>query len=319
MIGPRTLAGIALKSEVYLIIAAGEILVDIFPQYSRIGGAPFNFAYHAKHLGMDVRLITRIGKDETGSWILSRLEKSGFDTDFIQIDNHHETGRVIVTPDEKGGHEFEILRDSAYDYIQFPDKPPKLPDNRTAGLIYFGTLAQRTPSGFNNLQTFLSKRQPEMKCFYDINLRRDNYSDAIIKKSLETTDILKLNTEEIEYLRSIFNSDTENTTGLARWLIQHFDIEMVSLTKGANGSEIITMNNHETTGVIDFEIVDTVGAGDAYATIVAIGYLKKIPLNNILSIANAFSAAICQIKGAVPEDPQFYEPFLKKLAGATDV
>ena len=301
-----------------MIIAAGEILVDVFPQYSRMGGAPFNFAYHAKHLGTDVRLITRVGADETGAEILSLLEKNGFDTRYIQVDEHRATGRVIVTPDQSGGHDFEILPDSAYDYIEFPEMVPDLAESGANGLVYFGTLAQRTPSGFSRVQAFLDRQKPETRRLYDINLRRGNFNDNTIRESLEKTTILKLNTEELEYLRNLFAIPGNDPVGLAQWLITRFGIELVSLTKGAAGSALITMESHAKIGGTDFEVVDTVGAGDAYAAMLATGLLRNMPFQEILTLAGEFSAAICRIKGAIPDDPLFYEPFLKQLPGAAD-
>ncbi len=302
-----------------MILAIGEILVDIFPGYRRIGGAPFNFAYHTKLLGMDTALITRIGDDATGSDIFSVLEKSGFDTRFIQVDSNHETGRVIVTPDQKGGHSFEILPNTAYDHIELPDKPADISGDRAVDLIYFGTLAQRTIHGFKGIQDFLHKREPGSKCFYDINLRPENFSNATIKKSIGNTDILKLNSEEIAYIRKMFHREQEPDSETAGWLIEHFGLEIVSLTKGADGSDIFTANAHKHADVQDSEIADTVGAGDAYAAVLAVGYLKGLPLDTVLSIATGFSSKICTIKGAVPDDPEFYEPFKEQLSGAAHV
>ena len=298
-----------------MIVAAGEVLVDIFPQYQRVGGAPFNFAYHVKHLGMDVKFITRIGDDAVGADIFSMLEKNGFDTDLVQIDKTHDTGRVIVTPDSRGGHQFEILQGAAYDHIEFPDKPSDVSGGGAIELIYFGTLAQRTASGFNQLQTFLIKRDPATKCFYDINLRPGNFSNENILASLQKTDILKLNDEELDHIRAMFRLNHDDT-GLSRWLIEHFAIEIVCLTKGPAGSAIITADDYNSATVPDFEIVDTVGAGDAYAAMLAVGWLKGLSFKTILSMATDFSARICRIKGAVPEDPEFYEPFLTQLSGA---
>lgn len=301
-----------------MIIAIGEILVDIFPHYKRIGGAPFNFAYHLKQLGLDVVFITRIGDDPAGAEIFSFLENNGFPTDYIQIDKKHETGRVIVTPDASGEHAFEIIQNSAYDHIEFPRKPSDAARGQHIEMIYFGTLAQRTPSGFNSLQAFLSSRDPESKCFYDINLRPGNYRNETLLKSLANTDILKLNAEELDRLRKIFHQDGDEV-GSARYLIEHFGLEMVSLTKGPRGSALITADDHKTTGVAGLDIVDTVGAGDAYAAVLAAGLLAGLPPVTILGLATDFSSRVCTIKGAIPDDPGFYEPFRSRLAGAANV
>ena len=299
-----------------MIIAIGEILFDIFPRYRRIGGAPFNFAYHVKNLGMEVCFITRIGDDAGGAEIFSILEKRGFDTRWVQIDKAHETGRVIVTPDHSGGHEFEILPNAAYDHIELPEDPGQMQLDPVQ-MVYFGTLAQRTAPGFNTIQSFLSKIGARTKRFYDINLRAGNFTGKIIRKTLEKTDVLKLNTDELDYLASLFQVPRKGPD-MARWLIGQFNHELVSVTAGADGSYIVSDGSQFRSAVVEAEIVDTVGAGDAYAAVLAVGNLKGLPLETVVSVASEFSAAVCTIKGAIPDDPGFYEPFRKALSGAGD-
>jgi len=61
-----------------MILVVGEILFDVFPDYKRLGGAPFNFAFHLRNLGMPTRFITRIGNDADGKEILQQLKQYGF-------------------------------------------------------------------------------------------------------------------------------------------------------------------------------------------------------------------------------------------------
>jgi len=100
-----------------MVLVLGEILFDIFPQYRRIGGAPFNFAFHLKKLGVPVRFISCVGEDEPGQRILEFLNSHGFALEDIKIDANHPSGRVLVRLDGRGMPEFDILPDVAYDYI----------------------------------------------------------------------------------------------------------------------------------------------------------------------------------------------------------
>ena len=118
-----------------MIVAVGEILFDKFPDYQRIGGAPFNFAYHLKSLGCEVRFISRIGNDENGRTILELLQEEQFHTDYIQVDKIHRTGEVLIRLETNGNARFDILPDVAYDYIQC-DRSIKLILNQ-AELLYF--------------------------------------------------------------------------------------------------------------------------------------------------------------------------------------
>jgi len=297
-----------------LILVIGEILVDIFPEYRRIGGAPFNFSYHLHQFGWPVKLVSRIGEDETGREILDLLKRRNFGTDHVQVDARHPTGKVLVHPDGSGNHEFEILPDVAYDHIELPGSPEAITGSPPA-LIYFGTLAQRTSAAFGHVQGFLANRNPETRCLYDINLRSGCYNTEIVRNSLWQTDILKINDGEVTMVRDMLNSPLPEDRFIDS-LMREYKIEMVSLTRGNAGSELITPLSRNKTGVPEFgPVVDSVGAGDAYAAVLAWGYLNDWPPERILTEASAFSARICQIQGAIPDDQSFYDTFIDRITG----
>ncbi|MGM0453150.1 MAG: PfkB family carbohydrate kinase [Thermodesulfobacteriota bacterium] len=298
-----------------MVLVIGEILVDVFPEYQRIGGAPFNFAYHLQQFGIPVSFISRIGDDAPGRKIWTTLQNSGFDTDLIQVDPQKPTGRVNVVPDGRGGHRFDIEPEVAYDFIELPATPEALWPNQPPELIYFGTLAQRTQTAFSRFQNFLSGRSAKTEGFYDINLRPDCYTNEIIEKSLRQTDILKLNQDEMAFIQDIFNSK-QPCEAFPAWVMETFAISLIALTKGDQGSDIYTPAGHFSAEIppID-DMVDTVGAGDAYSAILAIGYLQRWPPARIVSTATDFAGRICHIQGAVPEDASFYTPFLKRMTG----
>jgi len=291
-----------------VILVIGEILFDLFPEYRRLGGAPFNFAYHHKNFGFDVRFISKIGIDDAGKEILNKLKLAKFDLDGIQIDEVHPTGHVKVRLDKSGTPQFDIITGVAYDYIEFmPEYHLSL--IREARMIYFGSLLQRSEAGCENLQAFVSRKPLEALNFYDINLRPGCYNKAIIEKSLSKTDILKLNTDELGKLKQMLSLKTDDNA-FVHQLMETQSIRSVSLTKGELGSELYTNKSYfsaeptETT-----QVVDSVGAGDAYAAMLAAGLLKKWQPQKILDRASLFAARICEIKGAIPDSASFYEPF----------
>jgi len=291
-----------------LIIVIGEILFDHFPEYRRLGGAPFNFAYHLKQMGLPIRFITRIGKDPEGKEILDILRQYRFNLDDVQIDTAHPTGRVTVALDAKGVPVFDIQPDVAYDYLSLPKIEPASGSNDQRRLIYFGSLIQRTRQGFKTVQKFLSSLSENDKCLCDINLRPGGYNDTIVLDSVKQADILKLNEDELGMIRQITDSDLARSD-FVRDLMDRYVLEMVSLTKGDRGSELYIGGERyaaktETIG----KIADTVGAGDAYAAMVAIGYLKGWDPNRILSIASRFSGRLCTVQGAIPP-LRFYDAF----------
>jgi fructokinase len=296
-----------------MVLVIGEILFDEFPDYRRLGGAPFNFAYHLKNFGFNVRFISRIGMDDAGKEVLHRLEMAGFNLDDIQIDDVHPTGSVKVKLDKSGGHQFDIISEVAYDYIEFiPEYHANLIDE--SRIIYFGSLVQRTEAGCENLQAFISLNSSKRLNFYDINLRPGCYNDDIIEKSLSKTDILKLSTGELEKLMQMRSLKME-IKQFVHYLMETHSVQTVSLTKGEQGSDLFTNQGSFSADSADIiKVVDSVGAGDAYAAMLAAGILKNWQPQVILERAALFASRICEIKGAIPESSSFYEPF-KPLFG----
>lgn len=289
-----------------MILVVGEILFDVFEKEKQLGGAPFNFAYHLKNFGFPVRYISRIGNDTHGKEILNILEHHHFNIDDIQIDAKYDTGTVIVQLSSSGNPTFHINTDVAYDYINYlPKEHSTLID--MADFIYFGTLVQRSKQGFENIQRFMENRRPDTVCFYDINLRPDCYSEKVILTSLEHADILKLNTQELDECKRIFRF-SKNNDAFIHFLMDQYALKIVAITRGDKGSELYTKDGHFQAKINRVSsIVDTVGAGDAYSSMLAVGIIKGWEPARILSIASMFASRICEIRGAIPESQESYE------------
>jgi len=295
-----------------VILAIGEILYDIFPEYKRLGGAPFNFAFHLKNLGMPVCFVSRIGNDLEGGEIINFLQQHDLPIENIQIDSRHSTGKVLIELDGKGVPAFNILPNVAYDYLEFNTSIAFLL-NANIRLIYFGTLAQRSDYCFKTIQQILEQRRPATKCLYDINLRPHCFTKQIIVDSLRQCDVLKLNNEELEMLKQMFDFKKSSRAFVEHLMIK-YRLEMLCLTKGKNGSELFTLDKHFQAQPAKIDnAADTVGAGDAYTAILSIGYINKWPLELILEKATEFAARICEIKGAIPIDSNFYKKIIASI------
>lgn len=295
-----------------MIISIGEVLYDIFPEYRRIGGAPFNFSFHLHSLGIPVTFISRIGDDENGRDILEFLNEIDMRSSFVQVDPVHQSGHVSVALDGDGVPRFEIAADVAYDYIEYTDAVDRILNQ--AEFIYFGTLVQRAPTGAQTIKTILERTNSRTTCFYDINLRPGCYTIESIRTSLACCDILKLNKEELDFVKGIL-AFSGNNEDVVRRLMDRFSIGRVSLTMGKNGSTLFTAENKFSSVPKESAAIqgDTVGAGDAYAAILALGLLRGWNPSTVVERATKFAGKICDIKGAVPEDRDFYKPFLSWL------
>ena len=289
-----------------MILVIGEILIDIFPDYQRIGGAPFNFAFHLKKLGFPVRFISRVGDDRKGREIIAMAKENGFDTADIQIDPRHPTGTVKVTLDAAGVPQFDICQNVAYDHLSL--QRDVIADTGRPAMIYFGTLLQRTDAGCRQVTDFLARQAGGGVVFCDINMRPPHVNRLAVAESLRYADLLKLNEDELAEIQRGFGGPADPAM-MMPWLMETFAIRGVALTRGGRGSTFAWREGTIHSPAEACTIVDTVGAGDGYAAILAAGYIRRIPWETTIGQASRFAGRICGIPGAVSEDDAFYDDF----------
>jgi fructokinase len=289
----------------------GEVLADEFPDGAVLGGAPYNVARHLTAFAIDATLISRTGNDLLRQQLLDAMAATAMDRRGIQLDAARPTGRVLVHMEGKG-HRFEILPTQAYDFINFADAS-RLPMLAEAGIFYFGTLAQRSAESQQTLLQLLA-----LACcphFLDLNLRAPWYSRQIIEQSLTQADTVKLNTEELAEVATLFGFNSTSAEAQAIALQQKFALERVIVTTGAQGAWLVSEPDpviHVDGPVLQQPLVDSVGAGDGFAAVCMLGLLQQWPAALMLQRANQFAGAICGIRGATPADPLFYQPFIQE-------
>jgi fructokinase len=297
-----------------MILAIGEILFDHFPGYSRVGGAPLNFSWHLKKLGFPVRLLSRVGDDPEGRELQSLLKEGGFREEDLQVDPTRPTGTVNVSVDAEGVPAFEILPDAAFDHLEM-DGSIRSALGHEPDLIYYGTLAQRTSKGCRFMEEVFSHAGESCRFLCDLNLRPDCWSANVVEASLARADVLKLNEEELAAIINLPGGNVSEKDPY-RSLVDSYGIEMLAVTRGDRGSEIHSRNGSSSTGPVKgLAVADTVGAGDAYASILAAGYLKGWEPEKTLNVASLLSSAICRMEGALPHTDLFYDEFLEMMKG----
>ncbi len=294
------------KLKNYNITAIGEILYDIYPDKKRLGGAPFNFIYHIwKILGI-ANFISSVGNDENGKEILNYLNSIGFNTQLIFIDNNHPTGTVKVNLDENKIPHFTISPECCYDFLTLNDEIINTIENNT-DILYFGTLSQRSYTSRKTIQSLFDKK---IKYFCDLNLRHNFFSDDMIREALNVSNVIKINYEEFNKIKKILNMKMSDELAMEN-LCKEFNIDLLSITLGNEGAVLYDKKNFSHYKAEIDKVVDTVGAGDAFAAILCIGYLSQMDLFTINKLANEFAAEICMIEGAVPDNDYLYEKYRK--------
>ena len=287
------------------ITAIGEILYDIYPDEKRLGGAPFNFIYHVWKITGKANFVSSVGNDENGKEILVYLNSIGFNTNYIPVDDEHSTGIVQVKILEDKTPQFTISPECSYDYFTLNEKTKDLINNET-DLIYFGTLSQRSDFSRSTIASVLNNKSK--KYFCDLNLRHDFYTKELIKRSLSASNVLKINSDELEKLKSLFGLSPSTQMAIHQ-LIFEFSIDILCITLGADGAILSTKNEMSTYKTSNISPIDTLGAGDAYAAILCLGYLNEMPIDEINKLANEFASSICMVNGALPKDNSIFEKY----------
>jgi fructokinase len=278
------------------VLGIGEMLWDIFPEGKFLGGAPTNFVFHCRQMGLDAWPVSRIGADDLGREILAELRKKGIPTDLIQIDPSRPTGTVRVEM-EGTGHRFIVTENMAWDYIAAEEKA--LAAARGAAAVCFGSLCQRNEVSRSTVMK-LVRECPGLVVF-DINLRLNFFTRDIIEDSLEFSNVLKLNDEEILVLQQRLEIPGQRTEEICRGLIKEFDLDMVCVTRGAQGAMLVSG-----TEVVDqpgrpATVVDTVGCGDAFCAVLVQGLLMKKDLARIAREACRVGEFVAGKPGATPD------------------
>lgn len=278
-----------------IIVGIGEILWDMLPSGKALGGAPANFAYHAGRLGEEGWAVSAVGDDALGREILELVASKGLHSMIAVTDK--PTGTVQVELDDRGVPAYSIMEDVAWDNIPFTPEMEELA--KRADAVCFGSLVQRMNSR-PSVMRFIRAMRPDALKVFDINLRQHYYSSEVLEESLMLADILKINDEEIRIVAGMLGLSDDAVTA-CRELIGSFGLRLVILTKGPEGSEVITADKVIPQGVDDVEIVDTVGAGDSFTAAFTVAYLRGDTLAEAQRLASATASYVCSRKGAMPE------------------
>ncbi len=298
----------------FTIIGLGEALFDVFPDRQILGGAPLNVAVHAHQLaqprgGRGV-VVSRIGQDARGDTLLADLRSRGMSTEFIQTDPDRPTGTVYVDVGFDGEPSYEIVQGVAWDWLQFDPDAESLANACQA--VCFGTLAQRISESRSCIQRFVTTAKRAIR-LYDVNLRQEQYTAQIIRRSCEISTVVKLNETEMPIVAELcaLTPSASSTVAdplekLAMALLKKYDLKMIVLTRGERGTVLLTPQTRVEGEPVRYEAeegADGVGAGDACAAAVLVGLVQRWPLDKVVQLANRMGAYVASRRGATPPLP----------------
>jgi len=304
-------------------LIAGEVLFDCFPDRRVLGGAPFNVAWNLRGLGSHPLMVSAVGQDEAGEEVIEAMRRWGLDGSALQVLPDHTTGRVDI---ELSGGEpsYRFWDDVAYDHIRVTDA---VEAGSPWGIFYHGSLALR---GEESRRTIFGLAD-RLDCprFVDINLRPPHFDPDWTEPILRNAGHVKLNLAElVELAENAGLASAETVTaapaddaaegdetlrwqpyrGLAEELRERFEINNLWITAGKLGAAWSGGDaKWEAVPVTPVpQMLDTVGAGDAFAAKIIRGLSTEKSPRELLREAAAFAARVCGIRGAISVDPDFY-------------
>ena len=281
------------------VIGIGEALWDMLPEGKKLGGAPANFAYHASQFGLEGLAVSAIGQDKLGEEIVEALEEHHLPYHLDRVE--YPTGTVQVTLDSRGVPQYEIKTGVAWDNIPYTKELADLAANCQA--VCFGSLAQRSPVSRESIGLFLDAVPEDCLKVFDINLRQDFYNKEVLEASFRRCDILKINDEELVVMARLFNLPGLALEEKCRYLIKEYDLKMLILTCGVNGSYVFYDGGMSFLETPKVQVADTVGAGDSFTGAFVGSLLTGKSVTEAHETAVKVSAFVCTQSGAMPTIP----------------
>lgn len=278
------------------ILCVGELLWDSLPAGLFLGGAPFNVACHLSASGTPTAIVTCVGQDRLGDEAVRRAAAYGVATDLVQVHPTLPTGFVRATLDDAGEARYEILGPSAWDAIEATDA--LLRRAAAARAIVYGSLAQRDARTRATLERLWRSRALKV---FDINLRPPHEDREVISRSLQRADVVKASRGELRRLADWFelSGDDQSAAGA---LARRFACDVVCVTRGRDGAALWREGEWTEHPGFPVEVRDTVGAGDAFLSVLLTGLLAGTDSPTILRNANLIGAYVSTQFGAVPSD-----------------
>jgi fructokinase len=284
------------------LLSIGEILWDQFDSDERLGGAPLNVAIHAARLGHDTAILSAVGLDARGSRALDLIRNSGVDARFIARTDRAPTGTASVVLDESGVPVFEIARPAAYDFPRVDAAQVDAVRSWQPDWIVFGTIAQATPAVLDLTERVIDAC-PRAGRLYDVNLRPGATADSLILSLLELATAVKAHEHEVVRLVA-FSGLSSPTAGwpetVCRRLAEQFALRSVSVTRGDRGAALFLDGSYVEVQAPTVQIVDTVGAGDAFAAALLHGISSGWPASEVADLATRVGSLIAGRPGATP-------------------
>ena len=278
-------------------LAFGEVLWDVYPESQHIGGAPLNFAAHFRKCGGESHIVTAVGCDDLGDETVKAIRKLGVGTKYL-CRTDVETGKCLVSLNERGVPAYNLLDNVAYDYMEKLDL-----NDENFELLYFGTLSLRHENNIAVLREIISSNSFR-EIILDVNIRAPYYSKDVINFAMENATIVKISEEELPTVMQLIGKIASSVEESAEIISANFErIKMIIITRGEKGSlvyDCVLQKLYECSAE-KVNVVSTVGAGDSFTAAFSAKYLKTGNVTKALKIATKISGYVVSCEEAIPD------------------
>ena len=278
------------------VITIGEILWDVFPEGKKAGGSSMNVALNLHKQNIESSFISAVGDDENGSELLAFLSSNHFATNLIQVNTELPTSTVVVQLDEKHQATYTIKQPVAWDDIKITNENTEAV--KQADALVYCSLTCRDEKSKKTILNLLDHAKTKI---FDINLRSPFYGKDLIGELLKHADILKINEDEIVWVKENFGLTGNTDEQLLKQLAKQFGIDTVCLTLGDKGACVLKDGRLFKHAGYKVQVADTVGAGDAFLATFIACYLQGYPIETTLDNACKVGAFVASQVGANPD------------------
>jgi fructokinase len=296
-----------------LIVVCGEALIDIVPAADGTrkpmpGGGPFNTARALARLGAPTAFLGRLSTDPFGVMLAEQLKADGADLSLVSY-GPESTTLAVAELDGQGLAEFDFFVKGTSAPNLTPEMlPPTLPADVSA--LHIGTLGLVLEPMATTLVELALREGDDRLVMLDPNIRSNLVTDARDYRDrldglVAHSTIVKASETDLEWLFP--ELDTE--AGAERLL--DLGARLVLVTLGAAGALAVSPSGHVRVAAPEVEVVDTIGAGDAFGAAVLAWLhdhdalrsdltLDNEQVRSMLSFACLVAAITCTRAGADP-------------------
>ncbi|MEO6965938.1 MAG: PfkB family carbohydrate kinase [Acidobacteriaceae bacterium] len=290
------------------IASIGEILWDLLPDGPQLGGTTANFAAFLAQLSSDVAgesadevfLVSRTGDDELGLQARKQLAVCSVREEHVSLDPSRPTGTVAVILDANKGPSYQIHKNVAWDAI--PETPQLAALAPTLDAVCFGTLAQRSSVSRATIRSVIEASRTDCLRVFDVNLREPDWTTEAVVWGCNHASILKMNLEEVPHVAQAVGASGEEREPLpaAHFLLRQFPIQMVAITRGGEGSLMVTREDICEHPGVSVQVEDTIGAGDCFTAALTYYAMRHCSLPVLAEAANRWGAWVATQRGGMP-------------------